>query len=173
MKDRGLRPASQTHAYSMLYVLADDECTERSGLKVLELLKGALFDPSERQPGKQKKTIWRLSKQLQCRTKLQRIRDSLGNTLSDPAAIAEEFTTVWAGIMNTGGGGRWGLLDLSAQNSSARRTCLDFSKHFSNLYLLIWQRKRWMCSNRPPFLRLMGSPFGSTRAIGTFSTYFF
>ena len=89
----------------MLCTLADSECSDRPGLKVLDLLKQALLHPSEQLPGDRRKTIWRLVKQLQCRRKLQHIRDSQGNTLSDPAAIAKEVTAYWTGIMKTGGGG--------------------------------------------------------------------
>ena len=104
LRERGLSPTSQAHAYSILCSLADKEWSDRSGLKVLGLVKEALLDPSERCPGSRKKEIWRLVKQLQVRRKLQRIRDTQGNILSDPASIAREVTDFWAGIMNTGGG---------------------------------------------------------------------
>ena len=88
----------------MLCSFADKEWADRSGLKVLDHLKEVLADPTEELPGCRRKNIWRLVKQLQCRKKLQRLRDSSGNILTDPAAIAKEVTSFWAGIMNTGGG---------------------------------------------------------------------
>ena len=88
----------------MLCSFADREWSDRSGSKVIKHLKEVLDDPTEELRGSRKKDIWRLVKQLQCRKKLQHLRDSTGHILTDPSAITKEVTDFWAGIMNTGGG---------------------------------------------------------------------
>ena len=103
LSSRGMAPSSEASAYSAICQLADTECRDRSGPKVLDKLKDTLEDPTERPVGSKKKDVWRLVKQLQFRRKLQRLRNTNGTTLTDPESIAKEITTYWGGIMNNGG----------------------------------------------------------------------
>ena len=102
LKDRGIYPPSQSEAYTSLCGLLDNEFSDRTGLLVLNKIKQALADPYEHTPGNRKKEIWRLTKQLQTRKRLLRLRNQTG-VLTDPEAIAKEITSFWAGIMNNGG----------------------------------------------------------------------
>ena len=70
---------------------------------MLDKIKQAMADPFEHSPGSRKKEIWRLTKQLQTRKRLLRLRNQTG-VLIDPESIAKEIISFWTGIMNSGGG---------------------------------------------------------------------
>ena len=65
-------------------------------------IKQALADPYEHSPGNWKKEIWRLTKQLQTRKRLLRLRNQTG-VLTNAESIAAEMNSFWSGIMNNGG----------------------------------------------------------------------
>ena len=100
LASKGLRPSTTAAAYSFLVSLAERECTDRSGMLVLEQLKSTLADPFESKPFRKKHKVWRLIKQLQCKRKLLSLRNKFGVTLPDAASMAEEIPTFWQETMS-------------------------------------------------------------------------
>ena len=100
---KGLRPSSADAAYSVLVSLAEKECTDRSGMLVIEQLRSTLADPFEDKPFRKKQEVWRLVKQLQCKRKLLSLRNKFGVILPDAASMAEEIATYWQQTMSVKG----------------------------------------------------------------------
>lgn len=70
-----------THSHSLMRIPLSATfwiMNTATGLLVLDKIKQTLADPYEHPPGNHKKKIWRLTKQLQTRKRLLRLRNQTG-----------------------------------------------------------------------------------------------